>query len=231
MKGVVLRGQAVPFGRPTEINLGGGLSFTEEFVQGSTLRALALKETLAAYGHDLATQPPLGSLRSGTLEAWETSAGLQFQLHLGSTSRAKDVAEAVARGDLGGVSVGFSVARDEWSARGGGEHRRVLEVGRLLELSFVPFPAYTATSVGIGSGERSGSTSTLDRRLAAALAQGPPGGDLGQALGQALGRRLLAARVDAALHGQAAVAPRRGLVTPGGLERRSFALSLAVAAA
>ena len=148
---LVLRGQAVPFGKPTRIDLGGGMAFSEEFVPGSLLNALAKRETILAFGHDLSTHPPLGSLRSGTLEAWETPAGLQFSVRLGKSTRAADVADAVGRGDLGGVSVGFSVKRDEWSVRGTGadrlEHRRVLEVDRLFEFSIVVHPAYLDTTV------------------------------------------------------------------------------------
>jgi hypothetical protein len=64
---------------------------------------------------------------------------------LPNTTRGRDVAELLRRGDIDAMSFGFSVPQggDSWSADGA---QRTLNSVRLHEVSLVAFPAYSATA-------------------------------------------------------------------------------------
>ena len=87
----------------------------------------------------------LGSTRAGTLTLTEDNYGLKVDGLLPNTSRGRDVAELLRRGDVDAMSFGFSVPQggDEWSSDGS---QRTLRSVRLHEVSVVAWPAYTATA-------------------------------------------------------------------------------------
>jgi hypothetical protein len=64
---------------------------------------------------------------------------------LPNTSRGRDVAELLRRGDVDSMSFGFSVPSggDSWSSDG---NERTLKSVRLHEVSLVSFPAYPGTA-------------------------------------------------------------------------------------
>jgi hypothetical protein len=75
----------------------------------------------------------------------EDANGLRVDGILPNTSRGRDVAELLRRGDVDSMSFGFSVPSggDEWTADGS---QRTLKSVRLHEVSLVAWPAYTATT-------------------------------------------------------------------------------------
>jgi HK97 family phage prohead protease len=139
-KGRRLEGYAATFGTETRI----AERFTEVIVPGAFAASLkAGGDILALCDHD--TGRVLARTRSGTLRLTEDRHGLAFSLDVPDTTAGRDVLALAERGDLGGMSFGFSV-------RQGGEHwqgdRRELRSVDLFEISIVSaFPAYPETSI------------------------------------------------------------------------------------
>lgn len=137
-KGRRLEGYAALFG--TEARIGGGV--VETIAAGafkSTLKQRA--DILALVDHD--PTRVLARTRSGTLRLTEDTRGLSFDLDLPDTQAGRDVLALAERGDLGGMSFGFTV-RDE-SVDG---NQRELRAVDLFEISVVAaFPAYDGTII------------------------------------------------------------------------------------
>ncbi len=133
-----LEGYAALFG--TEARIGGGT--IETIAAGaftSTLRERG--DILALVDHD--PSRVLGRTRSGTLRLSEDTRGLCFDLDVPDTQAGRDILALAARGDLGGMSFGFS-ARDEFNDG----TRRELRAVDLYEISIVAaFPAYEGTVI------------------------------------------------------------------------------------
>ena len=106
-----------------------------------TRNAMTVGENVALYVQHDSTGLPLARTGANTLQFEETDDGLRFSAKLPESR--KDVIEAVSRGDIGGVSIGFIVEVDEW------EHRkdatpstRTVVKAHLIELSLVAAGAY-----------------------------------------------------------------------------------------
>ena len=89
---------------------------------------------------------PLGSTKSGTLRLNDTPSGLEFELTPGNTTIGQDALESVRRGDVKGVSFGFTIKSSTWDRTGRVSIRDILEAD-LFELSAVVFPAYGGTKI------------------------------------------------------------------------------------
>lgn len=77
----------------------------------------------------------------------EDTRGLTFSLDVPDTAAGRDVLALAERGDLGGMSFGFTVPKggESWS----GERRTLRTIG-LREISVVSaWPAYTGTEVAL----------------------------------------------------------------------------------
>lgn len=73
---------------------------------------------------------------------------IRVNLDVENNSEARNLYSAVERGDVTGMSFMFSDVKDKWeNARSAMPVRRVLSIGRVLEVSAVTFPAYEATSI------------------------------------------------------------------------------------
>lgn len=134
-----LEGYAATFG--SEAHLG---SIVETIAPGAFRAALA-GDVLALFDHDPAKV--LGRTRSGTLRLTEDANGLAFSLDLPDTQAGRDVQALAERGDLGGMSFGFTVPQggEAWQ----GEHRTLRTVN-LKEVSVVSaWPAYPDTSLAL----------------------------------------------------------------------------------
>jgi uncharacterized protein len=134
-----LEGYAATFG--TEARLPGFTEVLEPGAFAASLRAKA--DVLALVDHDPAKV--LARTKSGSLRLSEDSRGLQFSLDIPDTSAGRDVLALAERGDLGGMSFGFTVAEggERWNGT-----RRELRSVNLLEVSVVSaWPAYAGTTV------------------------------------------------------------------------------------
>lgn len=136
-----LEGYAATFG--SEARLG---RVVETIAPGAFRSSLA-GDVLALLDHD--TGQVLGRTRSGTLRLTEDTRGLAFSLDLPDTAAGRDVQALAERGDLGGMSFGFTVPNggDRWQ----GERRTLVNVA-LKEISAVSaWPAYPDTELALRS--------------------------------------------------------------------------------
>jgi HK97 family phage prohead protease len=138
-KGRRLEGVAALFGQ--DANIG---SFTESIRAGAFKDSLASgRDVLALVDHDPARV--LARTKSGTLRLAEDSRGLAFDLDVPNTQAGNDVLALAERGDVGGMSFGFTVndGGDTWNGS-----RRELRAVTLHEISVVlAWPAYDGTVV------------------------------------------------------------------------------------
>ena len=137
--GMHFSGYAALFDSPSE-----PLPFTERIAKGAFKRSLRSRNDIKfLWNHDAGEI--LGSTRARTLVLSEDDRGLKVEGMLPNTSRGRDVAELLRRGDVDAMSFGFSVPQggDSWSNNGA---ERTLNSVRLHEVSIVAWPAYTATA-------------------------------------------------------------------------------------
>jgi len=154
-EGRKLTGYAATFGNETRI-----LDFHEKIAPGAFAASLRSNpDILALVDHD--PSRVLARTKSGTLRLSEDERGLKFELDVPDTSAGRDVLALAARGDLGGMSFGFTVpdGGDIWTG-----DRRELRNVVLHEISVVQsFPAYGGTSVQARSRQQ---RTDADRRIA-----------------------------------------------------------------
>lgn len=136
-----LEGYAAVFGSETRIG-----SFVETIAPGAFRQSLASgADILALVDHD--TARVLGRTRTGTLRLSEDTRGLHFDIALPDTQTARDVLALAERGDIGGMSFGFTAQDEHW--RG---DRRELRAVTLHEVSIVlAWPAYPDTTIAARS--------------------------------------------------------------------------------
>lgn len=181
-----VRGVAAVYQRATTI---AGL-FTEEIAAGAFADSLATFDQRALYQHDDAR--PLGRRSAGTLRIEDADTGLNVEIDLPAS--ATDVREAIARGDVDGMSIGFRVISDEWTEDDDGKlpHRRILRAD-LVEVSPVTFPAYTETSIALRDQDAAEARAALEAFRAARPAPAGPSAEV-LATRNHIARRLLLAR-------------------------------------
>ncbi len=136
-KGRKLEGYAAVF--DTRADLG---SFTEVIKPGAFTDSLG-DDILGLIDHDRSRL--LARTKNKTLRLAEDSRGLQFEIDVPDTSAGRDILTLAERGDLGGASFGFTVAKDGETWKG---TTRELRAVQLHEISVVQaWPAYEGTVV------------------------------------------------------------------------------------
>lgn len=141
---MTVAGYAAVFGQ--EADIGGW--FTEVVARGAFANTLRTADVRAYFDHD--TGRVLGRLSAGTLRCWEDDKGLRVEIDLPDTSDGRDVKALIERGDVSGMSFGFTVVRQEWDETVDPPKRTILEV-ELREVSIVSEPAYDGTSIALRS--------------------------------------------------------------------------------
>lgn len=154
-EGRKLTGYAATFGNETRI-----LDFHETIAPGAFATSLRSNpDILALVDHD--PSRVLARTKSGTLRLSEDERGLKFEIDAPPTTLGNDILAMATRGDLGGMSFGFTVpdGGDNWQ----GDKRELRNVV-LHEISVVQsFPAYGGTSVQARSRQQ---RTDADRRIA-----------------------------------------------------------------
>jgi HK97 family phage prohead protease len=136
----MLTGLAAPFNVPARV---GG--FCETIRAGAFSASLAAQSDVRALV-DHADDKLLARTRSGTLRLFETRAGLAFEIDMPPTTLGRDVYAMAQRGDLSGMSFGFTVPAggDAWPTPTTRELRSV----NLAEISILHrLPAYSQTEI------------------------------------------------------------------------------------
>jgi uncharacterized protein len=141
--GMTFGGYAWKYDSPS-LPLGHG--FTERIAQGAFTRSLKSRVDIRAYvNHN--DELLLGSTRAKTLRIEDRADGGWVEIDLPDTTWGRDVRVLTERGDIQGMSFGFSTVRDKWSDDGA---ERTLVAAKLHEVSVVTgVPAYPATTAGV----------------------------------------------------------------------------------
>jgi HK97 family phage prohead protease len=92
---------------------------------------------------------PLGRTGNNTLLIQRDERGLRFELQPSQTSWGRDALYSISRGDVTGVSMGFTVSEDRWERLPDGMAMRTLLRAELYEISPTVYPAYKSTSVSV----------------------------------------------------------------------------------
>lgn len=163
-KGKTVKGYAAVFNEPADI----GGSFREIIAPGAFKMSLD-NDVRALIDHD--TGRVIGRTKSGTLRLKEDAHGLAVEIDLPDTTDGRDLSVSLERGDISGMSFGFSVRHDEWDETNDPPTRTIRAV-ELYEVSAVAFPAYDGTDIALRSLEaarkeqRQQNFSAAARRLA-----------------------------------------------------------------
>lgn len=138
-KGTKVGGYAAKFGSVYDLGW-----FTEEVAPGA-FDGADMSDVVALFNHN--NDLVLGRNGAGTLRLSLDETGLGYEIDLPDSPNGHNVAEAVRRGDVAQSSWGFTIADDSWGTRNGKEHRVILRVEKLYDVSPVTFPANPDTSV------------------------------------------------------------------------------------
>ena len=122
------------------------LPFTERIAPGAFTRSLKSRVDIRAYvNHN--DEMLLGSTRAKTLRIDDRAEGGYVEIDLPNTTAGNDVRVLTERGDISGMSFGFSTVRDKWSDDGS---ERTLVEAKIWEVSVVTgVPAYPQTTAGV----------------------------------------------------------------------------------
>lgn len=122
------------------------LPFTERIAPGAFTRTLKSRNDIRAY-YNHNDELLLGSTRAKTLRIEDRADGGYVEIDLPDTELGRSTAYHIRRGDITGMSFGFSTVADEWSADG---NERTLNEVRLHEVSVVSgVPAYPTTTASV----------------------------------------------------------------------------------
>lgn len=140
-RGNTLSGYAVLFGVESRTIFEHGRQFKETIKRGAFDVSTGQDPDIKLFfNHD--TSMPLARQNNGSLRLFEDEKGIRFEADLPDTTLANDIRELLNKGVLTGeMSFGFTTAKDSWEGR----DRRVVEKGRLYEVSVVTDAAYPAT--------------------------------------------------------------------------------------
>lgn len=139
-------GYAAVFNQPSD-DLGG---FREIVRPGAFKKTIQESDVRALWNHDN-SQFPLGRSKSGTLTMAEDEVGLRVEIYPPDTQVGRDCITSIKRGDVDGMSFGFSAIRDTWDNSDPDNVMRFLDECRLYDVSPVTFPAYPQTSLSVRS--------------------------------------------------------------------------------
>lgn len=150
---------AIITGRPIVYNSVTDLGYFDEVIEGGALNKTDLTDVRFLVNHDTSRIPLARSRRNNgnstmllTVDA--EGMGIRVNIDTENNSEARALYSAVERGDISGMSFMFSVRGEEWENLDT-DHplRRITDIGTVVEVSAVTFPAYAATEIYARSNE------------------------------------------------------------------------------
>ena len=132
-----------------ELRTAKGTRFREIMYPGAFAASVKGGDVRALVDHD--SSKVLGRTKAGTLSIMEDKHGLLVSIDPPDTTYARDIIESLKRGDISGMSIGFSIP-DGGSHFERDSNNRLLHHVRsvnLSEVSVVTFPAYSETEVSV----------------------------------------------------------------------------------
>lgn len=140
-------------GRPIVYNSRTDLGYFDEVIETGALANTDLTDVRFLVNHDFSKIPLARSRRNNgnsTMQLVTDEMGLSIRVHLDTenNAEARSLYSAVERGDISGMSFMFSVNGEEWDNLES-EHptRRIKDIGSVVEVSAVTFPAYESTEI------------------------------------------------------------------------------------
>lgn len=150
---------AIITGRPIVYNSQADIGYFDEVIESGALNSTDLTDVRFLVNHDMSRIPLARSRRNNgnstmQLEVNEYGMDIRVELDTENNSEARALYSAVKRGDISGMSFKFSIEREAWENLET-EHplRRIQEIGSVIEVSAVTFPAYKATEINARSKE------------------------------------------------------------------------------
>ena len=147
-RGSVLIGRPIVYESKT--NIGGW--FSETIARGA-LNKTDLTDVRFLVNHDT-SKIPLARSRKNTenstmrLTVDDDGMSIRVILDTENNSEARNLYSAVQRGDISGMSFMFSINAEEWEdLESDYPHRRITDIGTVVEVSAVTFPAYDSTYI------------------------------------------------------------------------------------
>lgn len=146
-------------GRPIVYDSRTDMGFFDEIIERGALDRTDLTDVRFLVNHDVSRIPLARSRRNNgnsTMQMTVDDEGLSIRVMLDveNNSEARSLYSAVQRGDITGMSFMFSINSQQWDDLES-EHptRRIKEIGSVVEVSAVTFPAYESTEINARSNE------------------------------------------------------------------------------
>ena len=145
--GHFLSGRPIVFGQRT--NLG----WHDEIIESGALDGADLKDVRFLVNHNTDMIPLARSrnnTENSTMQMMVDDEGMTIRVDLDTenNAEAKSLYSAVSRCDISGMSFMFNVDGDAWDdIESDHPTRRIRAIARVLEVSAVTFPAYSATTI------------------------------------------------------------------------------------
>lgn len=145
--GHFLTGRPIVFGQRTDIG------WYDEVIERGALDTTDLKDVRFLVNHNTDMIPLARSRNNNdhsTMQMTVDDDGMTIRVDLDveGNTEAKNLYSAVGRGDITGMSFAFSVDGDSWDdADTDHPLRHIRSIRRVVEVSAVTFPAYSATSI------------------------------------------------------------------------------------
>ena len=148
---------AIITGRPIVYNSRTNLGWYDEIIEAGALNDTDLTDVRFLVNHDVSKIPLARSRRNNGnstmhLTVDNNGMGIRVTLDTENNAEARALYSAVQRGDITGMSFMFSVDGDKWDDLES-EHptRTITDIGTVVEVSAVTFPAYEATEINARS--------------------------------------------------------------------------------
>jgi HK97 family phage prohead protease len=150
--------EGVITGRPIVYNSRTDIGFFDEIIESGALNNTNLQDVRFCLNHDTsfvyARSRRNNNNSTMQLQIDEQGLYITARLDIENSAKARDLYSAIKRGDLSGMSFMFTVADDEWeNLESDHPFRRIKEIGTVVEVSAVTFPAYQATDINARSRE------------------------------------------------------------------------------
>lgn len=151
-------GEYILTGRPIVYNSKTDMGYFDEIIEPGALNDADLTDVRFLVNHDISKIPLARSRNNNgnsTMKLTTDNEGLNIdfiKLDCDNNADARALYSAVEREDISGMSFMFSVTDEEWEDLDS-EHptRRIKEIGSVVEISAVTFPAYDATEINARS--------------------------------------------------------------------------------
>lgn len=151
--GFTFDGYAAVFNKPSAAmrfaGVGNSRPFREVIHAGAFSKTLAeTPDVTLRYQHNL-TALPLARTKAGTMTLAEDDRGLRVQAMLPDNEWGRPVRDAIARGDISGMSFRFQKVIEKWTRDGETQVRHLHEIRLGPEVSVTDFPAYPDTTATV----------------------------------------------------------------------------------